>query len=238
MLDKQTIKYFWSFFEKLTIENQYLFGQKDGKWFAYKVSKNETDSSGELDVNKIAKIAKEIEGSSVYIVHNHPSQEPLPSNPDRYQYVYIHSILSLLNIPIEDYLIVSDCGYFSFKEANYLLENIPYVNLPTKAEKIETPNLGFCELVEKEKDTILRLAETYNEFIFNNRVQYGTTSEFDGSFLLKKEAAFTFKSIFFKKRKSDDDLLRLKHIDRMIDPIEIYWIDTNSISPLKLEGVI
>lgn len=214
-------------------EKQMAFAYKNGSWSAHHISKNETANSGETDVDHIASISHLLEGADVYIVHNHPGQTPEPSNPDYFQYGYIRSILALCRVDVTDYMIVSPYGYFSFKEAGLLRENQPFSFTDSKAENIRGPILFRRIDLIQEKENVLALAEQYGEIILNNRFQYGTEQAFDGTFLLKQERFLSGKNIFFKRISTKDDLVRLQHIDRLLDPIDIYLIKGEQLVSYK-----
>jgi len=54
--------------------------------------------------------------SSLLIAHNHPSQNPLPSDEDRTITNTINKASKILSIPLVDHLIITDQEIFSFLE--------------------------------------------------------------------------------------------------------------------------
>ncbi len=58
--------------------------------------------------------------ASVICAHNHPSGELSPSAEDRAVTRRLQKAGELLGIPLQDHLIVSDDGFFSFKERGLL----------------------------------------------------------------------------------------------------------------------
>ncbi|MFI3284541.1 MAG: DNA repair protein RadC [Erysipelotrichaceae bacterium] len=52
--------------------------------------------------------------SKIIIVHNHPSGDLTPSQPDIEVTKVIKKIGKIMEIPLVDHIIISDCGYFSF----------------------------------------------------------------------------------------------------------------------------
>ena len=54
--------------------------------------------------------------ASLIIVHNHPSNDPSPSDDDLRFTKRIHEAGEVLAIPLLDHVIVSKSGYFSFRE--------------------------------------------------------------------------------------------------------------------------
>lgn len=53
---------------------------------------------------------------SLLLVHNHPSGDPRPSSEDREVTSRLCSVGELVGIPVVDHVIVSEGGYFSFRE--------------------------------------------------------------------------------------------------------------------------
>lgn len=240
-MEKQTIKHIWSYFQNLSHEEQRLFCYDKKEWKSYKISHKETANSGRLDLKQIQAISKELIGKEVYIVHNHPTQTPSPSNPDHFQYRYIESILLLYGITIKDYLIVSKYGYYSFEEAGYLRKKPAISSLSYgKETPIAIPNVSFQDEVNKQASHIKQLSQTYKEMIFHPKMQYGNQESFSPDFFLEKEKQLVYQNIFFQVRdtQNPNQLNRLQYINKIIDPIEIYWIEKDSIRPLKLEGIL
>ena len=60
--------------------------------------------------------------ASVILLHNHPSGETKPSLEDRNITRQLVSSGKLLDIPVLDHIIISEDGYFSFKEEGLLVE--------------------------------------------------------------------------------------------------------------------
>ncbi|MGH7203553.1 MAG: RadC family protein [Candidatus Levyibacteriota bacterium] len=54
--------------------------------------------------------------ASIIVVHNHPSNDPEPSNDDIDFTRRIHEAGEVMGIPLVDHVIVSKSGYFSFRE--------------------------------------------------------------------------------------------------------------------------
>ncbi len=57
---------------------------------------------------------------SVIVLHNHPSGDSTPSQEDVRTTERLKEAGRLLGIPLEDHLIVSDSGFFSFREKGLL----------------------------------------------------------------------------------------------------------------------
>ena len=56
--------------------------------------------------------------ASIIIAHNHPSGDPNPSHDDISFTEKIHEAGELMGIPLIDHIIISNSGYFSFRENN------------------------------------------------------------------------------------------------------------------------
>ncbi len=54
--------------------------------------------------------------ASIIVVHNHPSDDPTPSDDDIDFTRKIHEAGEVMRIPLVDHVIVSKSGYFSFRE--------------------------------------------------------------------------------------------------------------------------
>lgn len=54
--------------------------------------------------------------ASIIVVHNHPSEDPAPSEDDIRFTRKIHEAGEVMGIPLVDHVIVSKTGYFSFRE--------------------------------------------------------------------------------------------------------------------------
>lgn len=59
--------------------------------------------------------------SSLLIAHNHPSQNPLPSDEDRTITNRIVKAAKIFSIPLVDHLIITDLEIFSFLEHGLML---------------------------------------------------------------------------------------------------------------------
>ena len=60
--------------------------------------------------------ALQIPCASLIVVHNHPSNDPSPSDDDIHFTRRIHEAGEVMGIPLVDHLIVSSSGYYSFRE--------------------------------------------------------------------------------------------------------------------------
>lgn len=64
----------------------------------------------------VFRFACRFNASSLIIAHNHPSQNPLPSNEDREITERLLRASRILSIPVVDHLIITDAASFSFLE--------------------------------------------------------------------------------------------------------------------------
>ena len=55
--------------------------------------------------------------AGVVVAHNHPSQDPSPSRADRQVTVALRDACALVGVTLLDHLVVTDNGYFSFRES-------------------------------------------------------------------------------------------------------------------------
>ena len=69
-----------------------------------------------LDIPRIVKQALEKSASSVILVHNHPSGDPLPSPADIRLTGMLRDALSACSLRLLDHIIISDDNYFSFND--------------------------------------------------------------------------------------------------------------------------
>lgn len=73
-----------------------------------------------IDKRIIAKIAIDSLALGVILVHNHPSGCLIPSIADDTITIEIKEALNLFDIKLEDHLIVSDEGYYSYRDEGRL----------------------------------------------------------------------------------------------------------------------
>lgn len=71
-------------------------------------------------VREIIKRGLLIESASIIIAHNHPSGNPEPSEEDKTNTLDLVLTCMKLGIEFVDHVIVTEAGYFSFKERNLL----------------------------------------------------------------------------------------------------------------------
>lgn len=91
----------------------------------YRLIHDEIITIGSLDANivhprEIFRPAIEYGAYCVILTHNHPSQDPTPSEQDIEITQQLRKVGNLLQIPLLDHLIIGD-GYTSLKKANLML---------------------------------------------------------------------------------------------------------------------
>jgi len=77
-----------------------------------------TVSSSIVHPREVFKPAVELNASNVAVAHNHPSGDHLPSEEDVRITQKLQEAGEVMGIPVVDHIIISDNGYFSFKEKN------------------------------------------------------------------------------------------------------------------------
>ena len=73
-----------------------------------------------VDIPLLAGIACKSLSKSVVIAHNHPSGELKPSKIDKYETDRVSHALSFFNMALDDHLIISGKGYYSFLDNSIL----------------------------------------------------------------------------------------------------------------------
>lgn len=69
------------------------------------------------DIKMIFKIALDHMASSLILVHNHPSGQLIPSFADKVLTEQAKEAGRLLDLPVQDHIIFTDDGYYSFKDS-------------------------------------------------------------------------------------------------------------------------
>lgn len=238
---EQHIKSIWRVFKSLKSEAFYLFYEEDQTLKSVKISKNETENSGEIDVEKLITIAPQLREKKVWGIHNHPNGLPTPSFPDLFQKNYVFSLLALCNIELGDYGIVSPYGYISFLE-NQLMNDCPPFTLydGDKLSYIKNPNVPLVFLkkdILREETHFLEALSKTPEILLNNKEQYGANT-FPGDFILSKRRDLVSKNILFYGKDLTENKERLYQLDSVLEPFEIYGIIEKRLIPLKLYGFL
>lgn len=239
---EDNIKEIWKTFKGLKKEMLCLFYQQNNQLLYKTISKNETRNSGEIDIEALLMISKELSGSKVIAIHNHPYGKPQPSFPDFFQKDYLNSLLRTLGIEMIDFAIVSPYGYLSFEKCGLITDKNSecYKVQIEDYEALNLPKLLFANDIKEKQDEIKKTLSSFNELIFNNNEQYASNF-FEGEFLLNKRKDFISKNIFFYKCKSNEKLeieSRIFDINHILEPFEIYSLFNGELIPLKKNGLV
>lgn len=71
-------------------------------------------SSTVIDIRRIVKMALERDAAGIFLVHNHPGGNPLPSNADIRLTESLRSALSSIDTSLCDHVIVAEDSFYSF----------------------------------------------------------------------------------------------------------------------------
>lgn len=232
------IKSIWNVFKSLKKEAFYLFYEENSVLKSCKISKNETENSGEIDVEELLSVASVLAHKKVWAIHNHPTDLPTPSFPDLFQAHYVQSLLALCNIEMADYGIVSPYGYTSFL-ANGEMKAFPDFSAyhPSSVEEPNLPLLFLSKDILKEEQLFLDTLKKTPEIILTNKVKYASNC-FPGEFILSKRRDLASKNILFYGKDFHENKKRLRELDVVLEPFEIYGIVNNRLIPLKLHGFL
>lgn len=233
------IKDVWNVFKHEKNELFYLFYEENGNLNHEKISMNESKTSGEVDLNVLIRIAPFLSGKTVIAVHNHPDDKPTPSFPDFVQKKYLESILRLINVTLKDYVIVSAYGYISFADSGiHQYKSHFQCKQYDSVESVSLPLLMMSSLVKKNEADIKSLLGKHSEVIYTPSKQYASNC-FPGDFLLANKEDFSSKTIYFCSGElSDSIMVRLRDINEVIEPNEIYHLVNNNLIPLKKNGIV
>ena len=84
-----------------------------------------TPTASLIDIPMILGIALKALARSIIVSHNHPSNNPNPSEADRNLTINISNAAKTLNLKVLDHLIVTrDNGYYSFADKDHVLAGI------------------------------------------------------------------------------------------------------------------
>ena len=92
-----------------------LFLDKKNILIADEVQQEGTVDHTPVYTREVVKRALELAASSIILVHNHPSGDPTPSQPDIMMTLKIIEAAEKLNIKIHDHIIVGKQGHASFR---------------------------------------------------------------------------------------------------------------------------
>lgn len=73
-----------------------------------------------VDVRIILRFALQNKAHSFILIHNHPSGTRTPSQADRELTIKIHEAAKLMDLRVNDHLIFTDDGYYSFRDEGLL----------------------------------------------------------------------------------------------------------------------
>lgn len=233
------IKEIWKVFKHEKNERFYLFYVENGHLYAERISRDEMNNNGEIDINQLIKIAPRLSGKSIIAVHNHPNDKPTPSYPDFVQKEYLESLLRLMSATMDDYLIVSPYGYVSFHDSGiHNQRSIPPFFADDKIEEVELPNLLLAASIERHQSEIKKALETSTEIIYSPSMKVASNG-FKGAFLLDSIDELGSKSVFFcNAGVSEATMERLLDIKIAIEPNEIYLLDNDDLLPLIKNGFL
>lgn len=68
---------------------------------------------------KIVEGALKHNATSVILAHNHPGGLPKPSNNDNMLTAGVRKALSTVNISLQEHVIISDDGFYSYRKSGY-----------------------------------------------------------------------------------------------------------------------
>jgi DNA repair protein RadC len=85
-------------------------------------SQHRKDTSGEISLPGVLRKGITSKASFLYIFHNHPNEDSLPSIDDKKMTFAFDMICNLIEIPLIDSIIVSSFENYSFRKNNLLLD--------------------------------------------------------------------------------------------------------------------
>lgn len=81
-------------------------------------------SGANIHPREIFKEAYQRSANKIILVHNHPSQDVIPSKEDQYVTMQLSDVSKIMHIPIMDHIIVSSHNWFSFRKHGLLQEAV------------------------------------------------------------------------------------------------------------------
>jgi len=69
-----------------------------------------------INIREIIQLALLTNAARIILVHNHPSGIPKPSNPDHFYTQKCLTVLKYLELKLDDHIIITSEGYYSFME--------------------------------------------------------------------------------------------------------------------------
>lgn len=210
------------------LEKQYLVIENNyGEYFFHLISDdvNEDASNSSFEKFKEAvNLYKEENGVKSYIVHNHPKASPQPSLMDYKNAALLNSWSSVLGVEVNDYMVFSVYGYYSFLEVGEW--DVPIIRKPqnTYAYDLDLERFDYTSLLAK-KDIINTIIAKYDEIILiNNKIYYSSCLPLE--FIKKEVENEGVKIIYFTKEKSESQKM-IQVVDRFLKPMTIIEIFPN-----------
>ena len=77
------------------------------------------DMSTVVDVRQVARKALENKAIGIFLVHNHPSGDPMPSNADVRETDALRAALDTVGVRFIDHVIICDSAFYSFADQRY-----------------------------------------------------------------------------------------------------------------------
>lgn len=236
LIDVQTI---WNVFKKEKIEKQYIFTKEDNEIKAFKISMHETEQYGSLDLSTLLQLASSLYGKEIVIVHNHIKDDPKPSFQDYFQFDYLRSLFHLLHITLDDYMIVSPFGYFSFKENNLCTGTKPVHYIASPYEMLPPIDCKKIDFLQTNEEDITNYLGMYKEMIISAEDCFGSPGYFAGEDLFELALKHEKRSIFIHQYDgSAHELERLHHILEVLQPVECLIAKDGQFHPLKKIGTL
>lgn len=73
-------------------------------------------TSTTMDISQMIRLALEHKAAGVFLVHNHPTGNPIPSNADIRETERLRNGLEAVGLQLVDHVVVADNSFFSFEE--------------------------------------------------------------------------------------------------------------------------
>ena len=108
--------------EKINLQEQFaaLFFNHSKKIIGWRVISTGNMTKCIIDIKLLVSLALHCMATQVVIIHNHPSGNLAPSQPDEDLTNIIKDALKLIDVQLLDHLIIVESGYFSFSDEGLL----------------------------------------------------------------------------------------------------------------------
>jgi hypothetical protein len=236
------VKEVWEVFKNEPIEKQYVFYQDQeedlDRWFAFKISKNETASQGVFDRDYFLEIMDELKGKPLYVIHNHIDDDPKPSPNDYRQRDYFASLFRLSGLIFEDYVIVSPYGFVSFKN-NGLMNDIKPLEEENLSDISKIEHIKI-EKLDTARDIVDVLEELKQESVQTEYLVTPTGVFSSPRFSIQDLYATPIReSVFVVNGQTGSSLAtRLFDLSQIFRFKEIYVLIDDQMIPLKKMGTL